>query len=129
LEGDIRMFGDSLGSILKKETDLSHDNEIEYDRIVLVKYAEDFIKELFDNETLEKLDGFSLNENQEFQDAVGKIDAIIKAQKNLILERMRAAILGTIQEKKRSRFQRVFDSIKRIINSVIRFYHRNNPLD
>jgi Prokaryotic STING domain len=129
LEGDIRMFGDSLGSILKKETDLRPDNDVEYDKIVLVKYAGDFIRELFDKETLEKLDGFSLNENQEFQDAIGKIDAIIQSQKQVILERMRAAILGTIEEKKRSRFQRFCDSVKRIIRNVVRFYHRNNPLD
>jgi hypothetical protein len=129
LEGDIRMFGDSLSSILKKETDLRPDNIIEYDRIVLVKYAGDFIKELFDKETLKKLDGFSLNENQEFQEAVGKIDAIIQLQKDVILQRMRAAILGTIEEKKRSLFQHVSDWLKRTIRNVVRFYHRNNPLD
>jgi hypothetical protein len=129
LKGDIHMFADSLHSILKKETDLRPDNDIEYDRIVLVKYAEDFIKELFDKETLEKLDGLSFNENQEFQDAVGKIDAIIQSQKGLILERMRAAILGVPEETKRSAFQRISDKIERIIRNVERFYHRNNPLD
>src|ERR1700722_2407013 len=129
LEGDIRMFGESLGAILKKETDLRPDNEVEYDRIVLVKYAGDFIKELFDKETLQKLDEFSLNENQEFQDAIGKIDAIIQSQKDVVLERIKAAILGTIEEKKRTPFQRFSDKIKRFIRNVERFYHRNNPLD
>jgi len=129
LKGDIHMFADSLNSILKRETDLRPDNDIEYDRIVLVKYAEDFIKEIFDQETIENLDGFSLNENQEFQNAVGKIDAIIQSKKDVILERMRAAILGTTEKRKRSAFQRIADKIKRIIRSVVRFYHRNNPLD
>jgi hypothetical protein len=129
LKGDIHMFADSLHSILKRETDLRRDNNIEYDQIVLVKYANDFIKELFDKETLEKLDGFSFDENQEFQDAVGKIDAIIQSQKGLILERMRAAILGTTEERKRSALQRISDKINRIIRSVVRFYYRNNPLD
>jgi hypothetical protein len=129
LKGDIHMFADSLHSILKKETDLRPDNDVEYDRIVLVKYAGGFIKELFDKETLEKIDGLSFNENQEFQDAVGKIDAIIQSQKGLILERMRAAILGAPEETKRSAFQRISDKIERIIRNVERFYHRNNPLD
>ena len=124
LKGDISLFADSLESILKRETDLAPNSEREYDRIVTIKYATEFIHDVIDKKMLAELDKFSFNEDKLYKDAMADVDRIVKASKAKILKKMEAAIEGTLAPRKRSFFGRVSVLFKRLIQGVIDFIYR-----
>lgn len=93
LKKDIKLFSDSLDTILKKESLINKNPR--FDKMITIIYTSELIKEIFTEEKLKKIDGLSNNKDDKFKAEQEFVKEILLTDENrdLIAERIKTAIL------------------------------------